>query len=190
MLLDEPTNHLDMSSQEVLQEAMAQYDGFVLVVSHNRYFLDSFVNKVVEVKDHHVAVFEGNISDYLRKIGEDEEVQKSAKTKLAQAEPRQESVKRQQLSRKEQRQQDAKERKERNKTLGPLKKQAEEAEKKVEQLEAQKIDLEEKMADPDLYQDQEAWVATSKEYDETSSRLTHWYEKWETAQEKLEEADA
>jgi ATP-binding cassette, subfamily F, member 3 len=188
MLLDEPTNHLDMSSQEVLQEAMAQYDGFVLVVSHNRYFLDSFVNKVVEVKDHHVSVFEGNISDYLRKIGEDEEEQKSVKTKLATAEPKQESVKKQQLSKKEQRQQDAKARKERNKTLGPLKRQAEEAEKKVEQLEMQKADLEEKMADPELYQDQDAWVSTSKEYDETSSRLTRWYEKWETAQEKLEEA--
>jgi len=190
MLLDEPTNHLDMSSQEVLQEAMTQYDGFVLVVSHNRYFLDSFVNKVVEVKDHHVSVFEGNISDYLRKIGEDAEVQKFVKNRLATAEQKQESEKKQHLSRKEQRQQEAELRKVRNKTLGPLKKQTEEAEKKVEQLETKKTDLEAKMADPDLYQDQEAWASTSKEYDETSRRLTRWYEKWETAQERLEEAGA
>ncbi len=188
MLLDEPTNHLDMSSQEVLQEAMSQYDGFVLVVSHNRYFLDSFVNKVVEVKDHHVSVFEGNISDYLRKTGEDAEVQKSANKRLAAAEPKQKSVKKERLSRKAQRQRDAEKRKIRNKTLGPLKKQSEEAEKKVEQLEVKKTDLEEKMADPDLYQDQEAWTSTSKEYDETTRRLTRWYEKWETVQEKLEEA--
>jgi ATP-binding cassette subfamily F protein 3 len=177
-----------MSSQEVLQEAMAQYDGFVLVVSHNRYFLDSFVNKVIEVKDHRVSVFEGNISDYLRKIGEDEEEQKKVKTKLATAEPTKRNEKKQQLSRKEQRKQEAKKRTERNKTLGPLKRQSEEAEKKVEQLETQKTVLEEKMADPELYQDQEAWASTSKEYDDTSRKLTRWYEKWETAQEKLEEA--
>ena len=188
MLLDEPTNHLDMSSQEVLQDAMAQYDGFVLVVSHNRYFLDSFVNKVVEVKDHQVTIYEGNISDYLRKTGLEEEERKAVGKKLAPAEKQEKTEKTVSLSRKEQRKQEAKERKELNKTIGPLKKQAAEAEQKVEELEEQKADFEEKMADPDLYQDQEAWVKTSKAYEDTSRRLTRWYEKWETAQEKLDQA--
>ncbi len=62
MLLEEPTNHLDMNSQEVLQEAMAQYDGTVVVVSHNRYFLDSFVNRVLEVKNGKISVYEGSES--------------------------------------------------------------------------------------------------------------------------------
>ena len=189
MLLDEPTNHLDMSSQEVLQEAMAQYDGFVLVVSHNRYFLDSFVNKVVEVKDHKVSVFEGNVSDYLLKI-EKEQAAALEKTGPSKVEQKKKGGKAQQLSRKEQRQLEAKERKERNKTLGPLKKQVSEAEKKVEKLEKIKSQLEEKMADPDLYQDQDAWAAASKEYEDTSRCLTRWYEKWEVAQEKLEAASS
>lgn len=188
MLLDEPTNHLDMSSQEVLQDAMNQYDGFVLVVSHNRYFLDSFVNKVVEVKGHQVTVYEGNVSDYLRKTGVEEEEQKAAGKKLMPADASENREKASSLSRKEQRQLEAKKRKELNKTIGPLKKQAAEAEKKVEELESQKKDLEEKMADPDLYQDQKAWVKTSKAYDDTSRRLTRWYDKWEMAQEKLEQA--
>lgn len=187
MLLDEPTNHLDMGSQEVLQQAMAQYDGFVLVVSHNRYFLDSFVNKVVEVKDHQMTIYEGNISDYLRKTGLEEEEQKAVTKKLAPMEAKK-TVKKQQLSRKEQRQQDAAERKEINKKFGPLKKQAQQAEQQVEKLEEQKALLEEKMADSELYQDQDAWASTSKEYDDTRHRLQHWYEKWESAQEKMEEA--
>jgi ATP-binding cassette, subfamily F, member 3 len=190
MLLDEPTNHLDISSQEVLQEAMSQYDGFILVVSHNRYFLDSFVNKVVEVKDGKIAVYEGNISEYLLKI-EAAEAKLAGKPQAAEklTETAVKDVPKAQLSKKEQRKQDARERQERNKKIGPWKKRAQEAEKMVEKLEAEKIDLEAKMADPDLYQDQEAWVTTSSEYDKCGRRLERWYEKWEIAQEKMEILD-
>lgn len=202
MLLDEPTNHLDISSQEVLQEAMAQYDGFILVVSHNRYFLDSFVNKVVAVKDGKIAVYEGNISEYLRKVEADEakrqgeqqgrsgtkkdgkkQKKKGGKMVSTSAKTTASSAK---LSRKEQRKHEAKARQELNQKAGPWKRKLEEAEKKVEHLENQKTELETKMADPDLYQDQTAWLATSADYDDCKSQLEHWYGKWETAQEKVE----
>lgn len=187
MLLDEPTNHLDISSQEILQEAMSQYDGFILVVSHNRYFLDSFVNKVVEVKDGKIAVYEGNISDYLLKKEAEEarQVEKPKGKEVAKA-GRKSSTPKTQLSRKEKRKQDAKERQEWNKKVGPWKRKAEEAEKKVEKLEVLKTDLEVRMADPELYQDQEAWLKTSAEYDDCTRRLGRWYEKWEAAQESME----
>lgn len=188
MLLDEPTNHLDISSQEVLQEAMSQYDGFILVVSHNRYFLDSFVNKVVAVKDGKIAVYEGNISDYLLKIEADESVgqeRQKKKKSPAQAVP-ESSGSKAVLSRKEQRKQQAKERQKTNKKAGPWKQKAAEAEKKVERLEARKAELEEKMADPALYQDQAAWLETSAAYDDCREGLERWYAKWETAQEGME----
>ncbi len=122
MLLDEPTNHLDINSQEVLQEAMSQYDGFILVVSHNRYFLDSFVNKVVAVKDGQVAVYEGNISDYLLKIQADSErTIGKAKSLQEEDETVEPEEKKGQLSKKEQRKQDAKRRQEHNKKVGPWK---------------------------------------------------------------------
>jgi ATP-binding cassette subfamily F protein 3 len=187
MLLDEPTNHLDISSQEVLQEAMLQYDGFILVVSHNRYFLDSFVNKVVEVKDGQIAVYEGNISDYLLKIEADESSRKGTQQVKKPSQASQQSTgSKAQVSRKEKRKQEAKERLELNKKIGPWKRKAEEAEKKVEKLEDQKVDLEAQMADPELYQDQEAWLETSAEYDDCTRSLERWYEKWEAAQEGVE----
>ncbi len=193
MLLDEPTNHLDITSQEVLQEAMSQYDGFILVVSHNRYFLDSFVNKVVEVKDGQVEVYEGNIGDYLLKLEAAESIRESGQKQKAKPKSSDNLIKpdqkTSQLSRKERRKQEAKERQERNKKVGPWKRKADEAEKKVEKLEDLKIDLEAQMADPELYQDQEAWVSTSAEYDDCVCRLERWYEKWELAQEKLENMD-
>ncbi len=193
MLLDEPTNHLDITSQEVLQEAMSQYDGFILVVSHNRYFLDSFVNKVVEVKDGQVEVYEGNISDYLLKLEAIEVSRESGQKQKAKPQFSDNFIKpgqkTSQLSRKEKRKQEAKERQERNKKVGPWKRKADEAEKKVEKLEDLKVDLEAQMADPDLYQDQEAWVSTSAEYDDCVRRLKRWYEKWELAQEKLDSLD-
>ncbi len=187
MLLDEPTNHLDISSQEVLQAAMAQYDGFILVVSHNRYFLDSFVNKVLEVKNGAVTVYEGNISDYLIKIATDEdERQESEQARKMQEPESQISGQGGRLSRKEQRKQDAQQRQLLNKKIGPWKKKAQEAEKKVETLEVLQQDLEEKMADPDLYQDQKVWLKVSAEYDDCCRRLERWYKKWEEAQGKLE----
>ncbi len=187
MLLDEPTNHLDISSQEVLQEAMSQYDGFILVISHNRYFLDSFVNKVVQVKDGRATVYEGNISDYLVRLERDEAlfagIQKTEKNAVSAIEHDKPDVQR---SRKEQRQQDARDRQQLNKKFGPWKKKLEEAEKMVEKLEAQKADFETQMADPKLYENQESWLETSASYDECSRRLERWYEKWETAQEHME----
>jgi ATP-binding cassette subfamily F protein 3 len=68
LILDEPTNHLDMSSQEVLQEAMSQYDGTIIIVSHNRHFVNRFINKVLEIKNGCGTLYEGNIEDYMFKL--------------------------------------------------------------------------------------------------------------------------
>jgi ATPase subunit of ABC transporter with duplicated ATPase domains len=62
LVLDEPTNHLDIEGQEVVAQALQEYDGSVLVVSHNRSFLDGIVNKVAFIANHHVAVFAGDFS--------------------------------------------------------------------------------------------------------------------------------
>lgn len=188
MLLDEPTNHLDMTSQDVLQEAMRQYDGTIIVVSHNRYFLDCFVNKVIEVKDGEVTLYEGNITEYLYKQ-EQIALRESEKTKnsVQEMEPGGEFTR---DNKKERRRQDAQRRQERQRRAGSWLKKLTEAEKKVEDLEEQKDELEAIMADPELYQDQQAWSQTSSDYDKCSRRLERWLDQWEEAQAKIDEIDA
>ena len=190
MVLDEPTNHLDMSSQEVLQEAMAQYDGTIIVVSHNRYFLDTFVTKVLEVKDGHVAIYEGNITEYLRKVqliadeqgaGEPEDAAEASQRSPDDV-PRE--------NRKDKRKQEAEKRQERSRRLGPWSKKLTEAENEIEKLERKKEEMERQLADPDLYKDEHAWSRTSKDYEDCKRHLERWYERWETAQAKIDEIDA
>lgn len=64
LILDEPTNHLDIQACEAVEEALADYEGTILVVSHDRYFLDKIVNRVVEVRDHKLVSFPGNFTDF------------------------------------------------------------------------------------------------------------------------------
>ena len=187
MLLDEPTNHLDMSSQEVLQEAMRQYDGTIVVVSHNRYFLDCFVNKVLEVKDGQVTLYDGNVAEFLERqqLLEQRQLQqgKTAETKTpAQDEQAGDS-------RKERRRRDAERRRRRQELAGPWLKKLAEAERKVEELEGEKERLEQRLADPALYQDQKRWSTESAAYEETARRLDRWMLRWEEAQGKIDEID-
>ena len=190
MLLDEPTNHLDMSSQEVLQEAMAQYDGTIVVVSHNRYFVDSFVNKVMEVKAGRITMYEGDITEYLLKqaeLAEERQAVGAAAGKAGSAGSASGDSARD--NKKERKKQEAEKRQERSRRAGPWLQKVKEAEEKVEVLEAEKDELEAIMADPELYKDEKAWTKTSRDYEDCKRRLARWYEHWETAQSKVEEID-
>lgn len=67
LVLDEPTNHLDIESKEVLEEALNSYEGTLLVISHDRYFLNKVVNKILELKADGIHEFLGNYDYYLEK---------------------------------------------------------------------------------------------------------------------------
>ncbi len=186
LIMDEPTNHLDMTSQDILMEAMAQYDGSIIVVSHNRFFLDHFTNKTLEIKDGKSTLFEGNISYYIAKTqGQKKLAAAASSQKKSAPSPTPDTSP---AKGKKARQQQARLRDQENKALGPLKKAVVDNEKLVEKLENQKGELEQLLADPELYQDQEKFMEKSKEYSSLTQRLERTYSAWENAQEKLEQA--
>ena len=67
LLLDEPTNHLDIMSREALEDALLTYDGTLLVISHDRYFLNKVINRILELNEDGVKEFLGNYSYYQEK---------------------------------------------------------------------------------------------------------------------------
>ena len=88
LLLDEPTNHLDMRAKDVLLDALKEYNGTVVFVSHDRYFIDNLAQRVFEIEEGHVHVYPGNYEDYLwRKSGGPETMAAAQRTPLKIVEP-------------------------------------------------------------------------------------------------------
>lgn len=187
LIMDEPTNHLDMTSQDILMEAMAQYDGSIIVVSHNRFFLDHFTNKTLEIKDGKSTIYEGNISYYIAKTQLQKKQSSAAPTSASPA-TSSSTANTSANKGKKGRQEQARLREQGSKILGPLKKEAREHEKLVEKLEKQKSELEQLMADPELYKDQEKFMRKNNEYANLQERLKKAYVAWEDAQDRLEKA--
>lgn len=188
LIMDEPTNHLDMVSQEVLREAMSQYDGTIIVVSHNRYFLNGFVNKVLEIKDGGARLVEGNIDEYFIKMAE-------ARAQAGEAERDGDSVASQKkgstkLRGRTARQIEARVRQEKSRRVAPFKKVIARSEKKIERLEARKAELEQCMANPELHRDEKALAQWSDEYKEIERRLADHYMQWEEALARTEEIES
>lgn len=73
LILDEPTNHLDIPAKEMLEESIQHYDGTVIVVSHDRYFISQVANKIVEIRDGEFRIYRGDYHYYLDKIAEEKE---------------------------------------------------------------------------------------------------------------------
>jgi ATP-binding cassette subfamily F protein 3 len=77
--LDEPTNHLDIPAKEMLEESIQNYDGTVIIVSHDRYFISQVANKIVEIRDGEFRTYLGDYHYYLDKVAEEKEQARLAK---------------------------------------------------------------------------------------------------------------
>jgi ATP-binding cassette subfamily F protein 3 len=182
LIFDEPTNHLDMQSKEILQQALKQYDGSFIIVSHDVDFLDPIVNKVLEVRPDETATYLGNVSYYLdKKKGEDSETPENQTSNQANTQDTR--------SRKEERKIKARKRRKKSKKMKPFKKEFEQKESSFEKLEVRKQDIETTMAEPDFYDDKEKVKEISLEYDKLKAELVEAYARWEELAEEIAEIE-
>ena len=167
LILDEPTNHLDITSKEILEEALNNYEGTVLYVSHDRYFINKTATRILELTNQRLVNYIGNYDYYLEK--KEELTQIYAPSQEEELVP--ETVSATKLDWKQQKEEQARMRKREN----DLKK----TEKAIEELETRDKEIDEEMSDPQVATNVSKCVALSKEKAEIAEKLEELYEKWE-----------
>lgn len=179
LILDEPTNHLDIDSKEVLENAVMDFNGTVLFVSHDRYFINKVATCVLEIAPQGSTLYLGDYDYYLEKKAEQEEI---AAAKSTAETPIENSPKKVSTGKVNYQQG-----KERQKQERRLKRSVEEFEQLVEKLDAQKNDLENQMSSPENYNDLEKMGELQAKLQEISKKLAEAEENWEQASMELEE---
>ncbi|MDU3087000.1 MAG: ABC-F family ATP-binding cassette domain-containing protein [Peptoniphilus harei] len=159
LVLDEPTNHLDIDSKEILEDALLKYEGTVLSISHDRYFLNKTVDKIFEMTESGINTFLGNYDYYLEKTTEVETDDEDYK------------------SRTEIEREKREEREERKKNKA-LRKEKEKIEKEISTLEEKLSTIDSKLADSNTYSDYQLASDLSIERESLANTLEELYEKW------------
>lgn len=179
LILDEPTNHLDIDSKEVLENAVMDFNGTVLFVSHDRYFINKVATCVLEIAPQGSTLYLGDYDYYLEKKAEQEEIAAAKSTTETPIENSPKEVSTGKVN--------YQQGKKRQKQERRLKRSVEEFEQLVEKLDAQKNDLENQMSSPENYNDLEKMGELQAKLQEISKKLAEAEENWEQASMELEE---
>ena len=162
LLLDEPTNHLDMDSREVLEDALEGFPGTILAISHDRYFINRFANKVCVLENGGIREYLGNYDDYYEKITRLQEPDGDAPqvTKTAMDKEKRRS-------------------REEEKRLREKKAALKQAEEAIAKAEEEAEAMEHQLSQPDTYQDAEKAAALAKAYQQKKDEIDELYRQWE-----------
>lgn len=176
LILDEPTNHLDILSKQVLKQALADFTGSMIIVSHDREFLSDLTTKTLEFKDHKLKTYLGDINYFLEKRKIDDirtlELTSLSRTNIQNGNAEEETLA------KNLNKASFEERK-------SIQKEIKQAEKKIELLEIQISNLESEMQMPEFHTNADS-IEKLKMHVELKKQLDDWMDKWTVFQEKLE----
>lgn len=178
LVLDEPTNHLDMRSKDILKHALLNFTGTMILVSHDREFLDGLINKVYEFKDHKITEYVGSIGDFLKK----KKIDSLRQLEISQRQVRDNTSSQPVSSDKDY----YLEKKEFYKILRKITNKITACESTIEGLESRLKELSKQLAAPDLYMDPESQSVFIR-YANQKKELDTKMQEWEKLHAKLEE---
>ena len=176
LVLDEPTNHLDLSTKEVLEDALAEFGGTIILVSHDRYLLNKVASRIIEVKHDEVNSYEGNFDAYSEAVNAARQLkmQSEAEIKRAEEEKAYKENKARQYRSKEQRAADAQKRN-----------RIRELEKEIEETEVLIFELENAISDPETASDYSKMSEKCKELEEAKTALDQKMDEWAELSDQL-----
>ncbi|EKZ0265766.1 ABC-F family ATP-binding cassette domain-containing protein [Listeria monocytogenes] len=179
LILDEPTNHLDIESKEVLEAALIDFEGTILFVSHDRYFINRIASKIVELAPEKATVFLGDYDYYQEKLAEEKELARlDAEDRRKKGEQVEATASVRKLNYQEE--------KEQQKLLRQRKRKLEEIEKSMEETDEKIAELELQLTNPEVFQDHEKALEITQELDAVKATGEKLMEEWETLSEELE----
>ncbi len=178
IILDEPTNHLDFASKEILQKALNDFPGTIMIVSHDIDFLKPIVNKVIELRNSTAKIFLGGIENYLIKKQEfDRKIE--IESKEIQSEK----------SRKDQKRIEAELRQKKYIATKEIKTKIEQIENEISILELEKIEIETQLVNPKTFSNPQIAKNTNSLYEKVKNDLENKYEIWSSLSKQLEEIE-
>ena len=198
LLLDEPTNHLDIDSVDVLERALKEFPGTIILISHDEHLVRAISNKVIDVRDHMATVYDGDYEYYKFKRAELESeleqeqsqaqpgAQKATRASSAGATPEQRKPAGRNVKTREQRRAEAEARQAQSRALASTKRRLAEVEAALGPAQKRYAELMELMASEELYNDSDAFDKAMKEYTALSKKIPSLEEEWLELTEKME----
>ncbi|MEX1609970.1 ABC-F family ATP-binding cassette domain-containing protein [Enterococcus sp. C34] len=178
LILDEPTNHLDIDNKEVLENALIDYEGTILFVSHDRYFINRITTKVVELSEKGSKLYLGDYDYYLEKKQEEEEIAALLANEEAAKKPKPVTAKNTFYQNKEQ-----------QKLLRTLQRKITQVEENLAQLDTTIAQLEAQMSQPDILENHVELLALNQQLDDARQQQDELLEQWENFSLELEEME-